>query len=339
MRIVFMGASELGWECCRTMLEAGQQVVGMFSIPKEFRISWSARPVTNVRFKSFEDLAQRHGIPLEYVTTKMSDPRYQDLLRCWRPDLLVVIGWYYMVPRCLRDMARLGAVGIHASLLPRYRGGAPLVWAMINGERETGVSLFHFADGVDTGDVIAQRTIQIALEDDIAAVVQKSVTQSKELVREFIPRLAADNAPRWSQDHSQATLMPQRKPDDGLLDWKQLTALQAYHWIRAQTRPYPGAFTYLGAEKVILWKARLLPQANPVDAPPGSIAFLDADEAIILGVTCNDGRVLGIDEVELEDGRGMSGQELAHTRDCAPGALFGESAAACVSGTGTSHDV
>jgi methionyl-tRNA formyltransferase len=156
MKIVFMGASELGWECCRRLLEIEQEVVGIFSIPEEFRISWSSEPVRNVRYKSFEDLAKHHSIPLVYVTQKMSSPEYLEALQRLRPDILIVIGWYYLLPRSVRELAPKGAVGIHASLLPKYRGGAPLVWAMINGETEAGVSLFYLNDGVDDGDLIGQ---------------------------------------------------------------------------------------------------------------------------------------------------------------------------------------
>lgn len=337
MRIVFMGASELGWDCCWTLLESGQEVVGILSIPKEFRISWSDRPVTNVRFKSFEDLSQQYGIPLGYVTTKMSDPVYRELLQSWKPDLLVAIGWYYLVPRVLRDLAPLGAVGVHASLLPRYRGGAPLVWAMINGEKETGVSLFHFADGVDTGDLIAQRAFEITFDDDIAAVVRKSVAASREIVREFVPRLAEGTAPRRAQDDRLASVVPQRRPEDGLLDWRRLTALQAYNWVRAQTRPYPGAFTYVGSEKVLLWKAVPPAPGRSSGAYPGTIVSSRSGGSEILWVVCADGGLLGLSEVESSDGRIMTGRALARSRGCAAGTILGEQVD-CTA-MGASHDL
>lgn len=312
MRVIFMGASELGWECCRTLFEIGQEVVGIFSIPPEFRISWSTTPVRNVRFRSFEDLARAYSVPLTYVTKKMSNPEYKEMVRTLQPDILVVIGWYYMVPRSLRGLAPLGAVGIHASLLPKYRGGAPLVWAIINGETQTGVSLFHFADGVDDGDLIAQSAIEIAFEDDIAQVVRKSMDASVQLVRDYIPMLAAGNAPRIPQDHTQATVVPQRKPEDGLLDWRTKSAEQAYNWIRAQTRPYPGAFTYLGHERLTIWKACLDDKRKSENQAGGIVPWLpDAPDAF--GVWCADRRLLCVLEVGLSNGRIMSGADLVNT--------------------------
>jgi methionyl-tRNA formyltransferase len=317
MRIVFMGATELGWNCCRAILEIGQEVVGIFSIPRQFRISWSAAPVTNVQYKSFEDLAADHSIRLVHVTRKMSDPEYRETLRELRPDILMVVGWYYMVPRVLREMAMLGAVGLHASLLPKYRGGAPLVWATINGETQTGVSFFYFADGVDDGDIIGQRSFEIAFDDDIAALVNKASQASVELLREYVPRLAAGRAPRIPQDHSQATFVSQRKPEDGLIDWQRLSARQVYDWVRAQTRPYPGAFTFLHDEKVTIWKSTFSARAPKLDEPPGTIIPNLSPASESFGVCCADGYVLQIDEVGLEDETTMSGAQFAAARSLA----------------------
>lgn len=321
MRIAFMGASELGWACCNTLLKMGQDVVGIFSIPQTFRISWSDRPVKNVRFKSFEDLACARGVPLVYVTKKMGHPEYREALRQMRPDLIVVIDWYYMVPRALRRLAPLGTVGMHASLLPRYRGGAPLVWAMINGEQETGISFFYFEDGVDEGDIIAQARFDIAFEDTIADLVRKSSSAALGLLREYVPLLAGGKAPRHPQEHGRATLMPQRTPEDGLIDWQALSALQAYNWVRAQTRPYPGAFTYLDGRKVTLWKASPSPDTGPGNLSPGTVVErLNAPETF--GVVCAGGSILNIHELEFAGGAPVSAAAALKERRISPGACF-----------------
>lgn len=254
MRIVFFGASELGFRCCERLLEMGEEVVGILTIPREFRISYSAGPVRNVTHRSFGELSERYGVPVLEVTGKMSDPRYEEALREWRPDFGLAIGWYYMIPRRIRDLFPRGVAGIHASLLPRYRGGAPLVWAIINGESKTGVSLFYFDDGVDTGDLVAQREIRIAPEDTIRTVYDRAADVSVELVGEYVPRIRANDAPRVAQNHAEATCFPQRTPDDGLIDWSR-GAREIRDFIRAQTRPYPGAFTIIGGKRVTLWDA------------------------------------------------------------------------------------
>ena len=308
MRIVFMGATELGWNCCRALLEVGQKGVGLFSIPQQFRISWSPVPVTNVQYKSFEDLAATHNVPLVYVTGKMTDSEYAEALRDMRPDIILVVGWYYILPRSLRELAPLGAAGVHASLLPKYRGGAPLVWAIINGETETGVTFFHFADGVDDGDIIGQAKFEINFEEDIANMIEKAACASASLLSQYVPMLAKGTAPRIPQDHSHATFVPQRKPDDGIIQWRQLSAGRAYDWVRAQTRPYPGAFTFFGEEKVTIWKSTLSAAAAVKDLSPGTII---CDRPDSFSVACADGRSLEIKEVGLIENPQMSAPEFA----------------------------
>lgn len=339
MRIVFMGASELGWECCRTLLDIGQDIVGILSIPKEFRISWSSCPVMNVRFKNFEDLSRKHRVPLHYVTTKMADPAYKELLQSWRPDLLVVIGWYYMVPRSLRDLASLGAVGIHASLLPRYRGGAPLVWAMIRGEAETGVTLFHFEDGVDTGDVIAQRAFPIFETDLIGDVIGKSLNASVDIVREYVPKLANGTAPRMPQQSEAATVMPQRGPDDGLLDWTSLGAAPAYNWVRAQSHPYPGAFTLFHGTRVIIWRAEMRRDAMKSEGLPGTVVHDGGEGGDGFGVLCADGLVLNVREIGLPDGQVMGGSDFCRNERIKPGDILGARSGLVPLSAGAGHDL
>jgi len=288
VRIVFIGASELGWECCRVLFERGQNIVGILSAPREFRISWSPSGVTNVRHRSFDDLAAAHDVPLRLMTTKMRDSA--EWIAGLHPDLLVVAGWYHLIPKSMLANVPLGAVGLHNSLLPRYRGGAPLVWSIINGESETGVTLFYLADGVDDGDIVGQQAFPIAFEDTIADVVRKAIDAAVDVVARHVPEIALGAAPRIPQDHATATTFPQRGPEDGLLDWNAKSARQAYDWVRAQTRPYPGAFTWRGSEKLTIWRASLLDEMAV--APPGTFVREDA-------VVCADQRLLRLDEVSV----------------------------------------
>ncbi|PWT83513.1 MAG: hypothetical protein C5B44_00485 [Acidobacteria bacterium] len=322
MRIVFFGATELGYQCCEQLFDMGENVVGMFSIPQEFRISYSATPVKNVTYRGFEELAERHQVPLVYITKKMSDSEYLETLNSWGAHLGIAIGWYYMIPRTIRESFPLGVAGIHASLLPKYRGGAPLVWAIINGERKSGVSFFYFDDGVDVGDVIAQQEFEIAEDDTIKTVYDKAAQASLSILREYVPLIRQSKAPRVPQDHSATTQFPQRSPEDGLIDWKLKKAAEVYNWVRAQTRPYPGAFTYLGREKVVIWKASLT-GIHLQDAAPGTVITNGSEPAESFGVCCANGQILSIHEVGLTDGSIMSGAEFITARGICPGARLG----------------
>ena len=300
-----MGATELGWQCCRLLLQMGQNVVGIFSIPEQFQISWSASPLRNVRYRSFADLANTYHIELTYVTEKMSASRYYDVLKRLAPDIIIVVGWYYIIPRKLRGIAPLGVVGIHASLLPKYRGASPLVWAVINGETEAGASLFYLEDGIDTGGVVAQERFSIAPDDAILDVIKKSTQAALKMLHEYVPKLADGTAPHVPQNDADATYVPPRTPEDGYLSWWEKSAVQAYHWVRAQTRPYPGAFTYFNGERLMLWRAR--PAERTSLLVSGSLTASTHPDAF--SVVCSDHDLLDILEVSTHSGDSMSGAE------------------------------
>ena len=255
MRIVFFGASELGYHCCEKILAMKQNVVGIFTMPRIFNISYSPdKPVNNILHRDFYELGDKHGIPVVCVEKKMIE--YRDTLSSMHPDLILVIGWYYMIPKSIRDIAPLGCAGIHSSLLPKYRGGAPLVWAIINGEKEAGVSFFYMDEGVDTGDIIGQGAFSIEETDTIREVLLKAENAALHLLEEFIPKMAEGTAPRVQQNHNEASIFHQRTPEDGLIDWTwEKEKIQ--NFIRAQTRPYPGAYTIIGDKKVTIWDAKI----------------------------------------------------------------------------------
>jgi methionyl-tRNA formyltransferase len=318
-RIAFFGATDLGLQCCRALVELGLSVVGIFTLPPEFSISWSERPVTNAQHADFRPIASQYGSQLQVVTGS-KDPSYARLLKAWRPDLIFVVGWYFLLPRSIRRMAPLGAVGIHASLLPRYRGGAPLVWAMINGEARAGVSLFYLGDGVDDGDIVGQKDFAINPSDDIGDVLRHATDASVSVVRQYAPRLISATAPRAPQDSELATIMPQRQPEDGEINWRAMTARQAYDWIRAQTHPYPGAFTSVKGKRVTVWRASS-PSLSPRDMAPGAVDLSSSPGEVLVG--CADGRTLAIEEVSV-DGQAMTSGEFLARLQISTGTVFDE---------------
>ncbi|MBP9098125.1 MAG: methionyl-tRNA formyltransferase [Ferruginibacter sp.] len=256
MRIVFFGASQLGYECCKAIIEAGHTVTGIFTIPETFSIKYKEeserKKVKNVLFRDFRDFEKLYSIPVIEAEGNLS--RYQEELKKFNPDFILVIGWYYLIPGSMLAMAPKGAAGIHGSLLPKYRGNAPFVWAMINGEAETGISLFYFDDGIDTGDIIAQQSIPIDEQDTIKDILDKAQAASIKVLLENLSKIASGTASRWQQQHEKATYFPKRTPDDGLIDWTW-DSRRIRNFIRAQTKPYPGAYTIINGKKVIIWDA------------------------------------------------------------------------------------
>lgn len=256
MRIVFFGATELGFECCEKLIKDKLEITGIFTIPQVFEISYSPnRPVTNYLFKDFKQLGKDCNIPTITVTDKLKN--YKKELEAMKPDLIVVAGWYYMIPRLIRDTAEKGCVALHASLLPKYRGNAPLVWAMINGEKETGVTLFYLEDEVDSGDVVGQIRFKIEDNDSIRELINKVKDASIELLDKYIPLIENGTSPRIPQNNTEATYFPNRTPEDGLINW-DWDAKKIHNFIKAQTKPYPGAYTIINGKKITIWNADVI---------------------------------------------------------------------------------
>jgi methionyl-tRNA formyltransferase len=255
MKIVFFGASSLGYSCCKALLDAGHEIVAIFTIPKEFNISYSPeKPVNNVLYRDFNIIGDQYKIPVFEVNQNIKD--YIENLEILKPDFILAVGWYYMIPKKILNIAGKGAAGIHASLLPKGRGNAPLVWAIINGESVTGITFFYFSDGVDDGNIIGQREILINEDETIKTLLDKVETESKSILLEYIPLIAENKVKVWVQDESAATYYPKRTPDDGLIDWN-MSSEEISRFIRAQTKPYPGAFTIIENKKIIIWDATI----------------------------------------------------------------------------------
>lgn len=282
MSIVFFGTTDTGHHCLAQMLRAGLPVSGMVTGLPEFEISYAPGKVQNLRHRSFQDLAEAFSIP-QLTFQRKFDEAILQTLRQWQPQLLVVIGWYHLIPASVRALAPLGAVGVHWSLLPKYRGGSPLVWAMLQGEAETGASLFYLEDKVDTGRIVAQDAVAIGADDDVRQMIAKLNLLSGRLVVEHLPRVLQGTASSWPQDEAAATYFRPRGPADGEIDWRW-PAQRLYDFIRAQTLPYPCAFTFHCGQRVRLVKATLSPRRGAHTA-----------------VRAGDGRWLGLETILAEE--------------------------------------
>jgi methionyl-tRNA formyltransferase len=260
MSIVFLGTTDTGWLCLDEMVEAGLPVRGIVTMAREFEISYARNKVQNLRHRSFQNFQTEFGIPLLTFARKFDSAILQNIAD-WQPRLFVVIGWYHIIPARVRQLASLGAVGIHWSLLPKYRGGSPLVWAILNGERETGASLFYLDEKVDAGKIVAQVKVPIGEHEEVVGLIEELNRASRRLVVEHIPAILQGTATAWEQDEASATFFPPRSPEDGQIDW-QWPARRIYDFIRAQSLPYPCAFTFYQGNKISIMKASLQLQAG-----------------------------------------------------------------------------
>ena len=274
MKIVFLGATKFSEEMLKHLLGNGFDVSAVFMIPQSFDLKKkgeeAASSYKNSNFADLERLAASCRIPCYPVDSKEGRKldSYRETIRAIEPDIILVLGWYYMVPRSIRELARLGAYGIHASLLPRYAGGSPLVWALINGEETTGITMFKFEGGVDDGDILAQAKIPVAIDDTIGSLYGKVTEASKAMLAEQLVLMREERHTLTPQDASKIVPLPIRTPDDGIIDW-DAGAMKLYNFVRAQTKPYPCAFSYLGERRVKIVSLQL-PEPGSLPGAGGS---------------------------------------------------------------------
>ncbi len=257
MKIAFFGCTNFSKEIIEAIIPLKDvEICAIFSIPQEFNISYSKTPVVNTNYADLSTYALKVNAPFIEINSTYGN-RLKDhfnLIQALDLDVLLVMGWYYMIPKNIRNLARWGAWGLHASLLPKYAGGAPLVWAIINGEKKTGVTLFRLDNGVDDGDIILQQSFDVLNEDTIKEVYDKATIASKAIVTKVLK--STSSLKFQKQDKTKIEVYPQRKPEDGLIDWTW-NSEKIRNFIRAQTKPYPGAFTILNGKKVTIWDARI----------------------------------------------------------------------------------
>ena len=213
-------------------------------------------------------------------------------------DLILMVNWRYIVPAEVYFRARRGGYVFHDSLLPKYRGFSPTVWAMINGERETGVTLFRAAEDFDTGGIVYQVSVSIGGRDTIGSVVEKVSLKYLEVLERNFANLLTGNAESYPQNHDEATYTCKWTPADARIDWSKRSS-DIYNLIRATTRPYPGAYTCSEGQRLIVWTAEL--EASPrkymsnapgrvVEShPDGAVSVLTGDGVIRLGTVQLDG--------------------------------------------------
>lgn len=254
MKIVFLGSTKFSEELLNALIKYHFEIAAIFTIPQEFTVRGNEKVVNN-NFADLTTTAQQQNIPLYYVDENNKLGNYENIIKEINPDIILVLGWYYIVPKTIRDIPKYGACGIHASLLPKYAGWAPLVWAIINGEKETGVTFFQFDDSVDGGDILAQKSFEIEYYDTIKEVYDKATNKSIEILVSTLPQI--ENIQFKHQDKSKLEIWEKRTPSDGEIDFSK-SSLEIYNFIRAQSNPYPGAFfKTVDGKKLIIEKARI----------------------------------------------------------------------------------
>lgn len=284
-RLAVFAYSDTGHACLEHLLNRGERVVFLAThrdVPGEAR--W---------FPSVAELARSHGIE-PIIMENPLDPQSIVRLRLAKPDLLFSFYYRRVLPDEMLEVPPLGAFNMHGSLLPRFRGRAPVNWAIVKGETRTGATLHRMRSRPDTGEIVDQEAVPIG-PDDTAIEVQRRVTAAAVAVlARRLDELEAGTAPAVPQDESKATRFGRRRPEDGRIDWSR-PAREVHDLVRAVTHPFPGAFTDLFGGKTFVWRTAL-PGLAAHDTYPGQIR---AEEARLF-VACGDDHYVEVLSLQAE---------------------------------------
>lgn len=310
MRILFMGTPDFAVPCLNALVEQGYNVVAVVTQPdrpKGRKGDLTPPPV--------KVAAMAHDLPVlqpEKVRTEeaMAELEALDI------DLLITAAYGQLLPKRLLDMPRLGCINVHASLLPRWRGGAPMHRAIIEGDKESGVTIMRMVQAMDAGDIITQTVVPITEDDTVATLHDKLAAAGSKLLIETLPSIQAGTHTETPQDESLVTYSPTIKRDDEKIDWSQ-PARRLYNQIRG-LNSWPGAFTYYNHKVMKLWQARINEETSTPAAEPGTI-LKTVEDAII--VQCGTG-TLALTEIQPSGKRRMLVSDYLRGVKPEPGTRF-----------------
>lgn len=292
MRIVFMGTPDFAVPSLEALLKSEHQVVGVVTQPD--------RPKgrgQEVFFSPVKIVCQREGIPV-LQPLKMKDPVFLDELRQWRPDVIAVTAYGRILPPAILTLPPRGCINVHGSLLPKYRGAGPIQWAIIRGEQVTGITTMFMAEGMDTGDMLLQETVEIRPDDTAGTLAPRLAEVGGRLLVETLRRLEAGTLTPQPQDDAQATMAPLLKKEDGVVNWT-LSAMEIANRVRGLS-PWPGAYTRVNGERWVLWRVAVGLETS--GAVPGTVTKVSKDR---VEVATGDGTIQLI-EIQPSNSRRMT---------------------------------
>lgn len=292
MRILFMGTPAFAVASLRRLVEDGYDVCGVFTQPDKPK-----NRGMKLQFSPVKEYAAEQGIPV-FQPLKMRDVETLETVQKLAPELIVVAAYGKILPEEILSFPRYGAVNVHSSLLPAYRGAAPINWAILNGEPETGVSIQYMARAVDAGDVI--RTVKTAIEPDENALelTERLALLGAQALSETIPALADGTASRTPQDEKQQTYAPMLSRELSPIDWTQ-SARKIHDQVRGLI-PWPCATTELAGKSFKVYRTAV---EEVTSSDPGTVVFADKRG---IGVACGDGWILRILELQAAGGKRMN---------------------------------
>lgn len=308
MRVIFMGTPDFAVGTLEEIIAAGHEVVLVVSQPDKAVGRSKALKYTPVKA-----CALAHGIEV-YQPERVRNEECIEYLRSYEPDIIIVEAFGQLIPKVILDMPRYGCVNVHASLLPKYRGAAPIQWAVINGDPVTGVTTMRMDEGLDTGDMIMKREVALREDETGGSLFERLSEAGAKLCVETMAAIENGTAVYTPQDHEQATHTKKIYKEMGSIDWSR--DAQTIECLIRGLDPWPSAYTRLNDRTLKIWKAKVIAEGS--DMPPGCIVKADREGLL---VQTGEGMLL-LTEVQLEGKKRMSAEAFLNGCPVEAGTYF-----------------
>ena len=291
MRILFMGTPEFAVEQLKRLVETGHEICGVFTQPDKPK-----NRGMKMTFSPVKEYALTHGLEV-YQPTKMRDGNALAIVRELQPELIVVAAYGRILPEDILTLPPFGSINVHSSVLPKYRGAAPINWAILDGQKETGVTIMYMTRDLDAGDIVCSKKTDIMPDEDARELTHRLALLGADALEDAIEKIADATAVRTPQDHSASTYAPMLSKDLSPMDWTR--SAQALHDQVRGLIPWPCASMELGGKKVKVFKTRM---GGEINATAGTILTAGKQG---LEIACGDGHSLWILELQAEGGKRM----------------------------------
>lgn len=288
MKIVFLGTPEWAVPSFERVIADGHEVLAVFTQPDK-----PAGRGNKLHPPPVKQAALAHQLTV-YQPTKVRTPEFQQLFESLAPDVAIIVAYGRIIPEWILKIPKYGFINVHFSLLPAYRGAAPINWAIVNGEKQTGITTMQLVPELDAGDILLQQATEISDSETAEELGKRLSFLGAELLSQTLDKLLSITPQK--QEHEKATFAPILKREDGKINWQEMTAQEVALRVRG-FQPWPGAYTLLKGTRLIIWQAKVKEENLSGDNQPGTIVQANKNGIVI---ACNQSTALTILELQLE---------------------------------------